>query len=119
MKIVADENCDSVLIAALRSEGFDVVTILDVARGAGDSEVYRIAASEGGVLLTNDQGFGLMAERMDECRPPAIVLMRLDRLLPAARALRAVQAIAVRGEKLLGHVTVIEPHQVRSRLYKN
>jgi hypothetical protein len=61
----------------------------------------------------------MMAEQMGIQRPPAIVLMRLQRLLPAARTAAAVKALVAAGQSLLGHFTVVEPHQVRSRLFKD
>jgi predicted nuclease of predicted toxin-antitoxin system len=119
MRIVADENCDRILVAELRSAGFDVVWVRDLAPGIGDVEIYGIAAADNRVLLTNDRGFGLMAERSGSRRPPAIILMRLDRLRPVARTAATLRTLAGLGESLLGCFTVIEPHQVRSRPLKD
>ena len=117
MRLVADENCDRVIIAALREAGLDVVSIREKSPGMSDSEIFDFAAAEERILLTGDQGFGLMAERVRP-KPPAIVLMRLDPLLPATRTKVAVDAILALKEHLLGQLTVIEPHQIRGRPLK-
>ena len=119
MKILADENCDRILVAELRSAGFDVVWVSDLAASVDDHAIFEMAASEGRLLVTNDQGFGLMAEQAVGQRPPAIVLMRLERLMPATRASIVTQLLKTAGGNLLGHFTVVEPHQTRSRAYKD
>jgi predicted nuclease of predicted toxin-antitoxin system len=117
MKIVADENCDGILVAALRSSGFDVIWIREASPGIDDVQIYEIATAGERVLLTSDQGFGVMAERMGPPRPAGIVLMRLERLLPATRADVAIQALTTLGDSLIGQFTVVGPHRVRSRSY--
>jgi len=118
MKILADENCDRLLIAGLQAAGFDVVWIRDFAPGIGDPEVFEIATAKERLLVTNDRGFGLRAEQQALRRPSGIVLLRLQRLLPVTRTSVAVQTMTAMGTDLLGRFTVIEPHQVRSRLFK-
>lgn len=119
MRIVADENCDRILVAELRSAGFDVVWVREFAPGISDDKIFEIAVSDCRVLLTSDQGFGLLAEQTGAGRPPAIVIMRLERVLPSTRTSMAVQVFTTMGEDLRGQLTVIEPHQVRSRPFKN
>jgi predicted nuclease of predicted toxin-antitoxin system len=119
MKILADENCDRLLVAELRAEGFDVVWIREISPGIGDPEVFAFAAANGRLLITNDRGFGLRAEARGLQRPAGIVLTRLQRLMPATRTSVAVQIIKMMGNDLLDHFTVVEPHQVRSRPFKN
>jgi predicted nuclease of predicted toxin-antitoxin system len=119
MKIIADENCDRILVAELRLARFDVIWASDLAPSIDDTRIFEIAASDGRLLLTNDRGFGMMAEQMGARRPPAVVLMRLQRLLPASRTAMVVQALSSADKNLFGHFTVIEPHQVRGRRYKD
>ena len=118
MRILADENCDRPMITVLREAGFDVMSVREEAPGIDDEDVFALAAHEGRILLTQDQGFGQMAEREGQ-KPPAVVLLRLDALLPATRKVRALEALAARRESLIGTVTVIEPHQIRSRPFKS
>ena len=118
MKLIADENCDRLVIAALREAGFDVASVQEQWPSESDSEIFALAIANGRVLLTNDQGFGRMAERIGP-KPPAIVLMRLDPLMPATRTKVVVDAFVTLKEQILGQFVVIEPHQIRSRAIKH
>lgn len=99
MLILADENCDTVLVARLRGTGHDVFHILEKRPGAPDEAVLTLAADHDRILLTNDLEFGILAERFDTY-PPAIVLLRLD-------PLRA---------HLVGKFFVVEPGSIRERV---
>jgi predicted nuclease of predicted toxin-antitoxin system len=117
MKLIADENCDRLIIAALRETGFDVASVQEQWPSVSDNEIFTLAIADGRVLLTNDQGFGRTADWVGQ-KPPAIVLMRLDPLLPATRTKVAVDAFATLKEQIPGQFIVIEPHQIRIRLIK-
>ena len=84
MKVLADENCEREMIDRLRALGHDVVTIADIAPSIDDASIFQFAAREERVLLTNDQDFGVIAEHATS-RPPAVALMRLDRVNPPLR----------------------------------
>ena len=56
MKIVADENCDGILVAALRSSGFDVLWIREASPGIDDAQIYEIATA-GGSFAHKRSGF--------------------------------------------------------------
>ncbi len=58
MRFLADESCDFAVVRALRSAGFDVVAIIEVAPGAEDSAVIDLAVREGRMLITEDKDFG-------------------------------------------------------------
>ena len=117
MKILADENCEREMIAALRMAGHDVVTILDMAAGVDDGWVFEFAQNEGRVLLTNDRDFGVIAEHAD-VRPPAVILMRLERLGFRNRMEIILRRLAELGDGVDRQFVVIEPHQVRTRVYE-
>lgn len=117
MKILADENCETELIASLRMRGHDVVTIMELAPSIDDEVIYAIAQREGRVLLTSDQDFGLIAEHA-RMRPPAVALMRLERVSPPRRVQIVLDAIDDLSEIRTDTFIVIEPYQVRSRYYE-
>jgi predicted nuclease of predicted toxin-antitoxin system len=79
MLILADENCDALLVTRLRRAGYHVAHILQLAPGSPDEAVLETAVAQDRILLTNDLEFGLLAERLGKY-PPAIVLLRLDPL---------------------------------------
>jgi len=109
MRILADENCDRLLVAMLRDAGHDVVYVAEMASGASDAEVLRQARSE--------SRFGLLAEREPD-QPPTIVLLRLDQLSRAARIKRVVETLNSLGDTLRQELVVLEPAQIRRRPYR-
>jgi len=117
MKILADENCEREMIDALRLTGYDVVTILDTSPSVDDRMVFGRALTEGRVLLTSDRDFGVIAER-SEMRPPAIILMRLERVGLRVRIGIVLSTLAGLGDDIDRQFVVIEPHQVRTRVYE-
>jgi predicted nuclease of predicted toxin-antitoxin system len=117
MKVLADENCEREMIDSLRLAGHDVETILDMSPGIDDEMVFGLAQSESRVLLTGDHDFGLIAERAT-ARPPAVLLMRLERLSLRRRIEIVLHILAELGEGIASQFIVIEPHQVRSRIYE-
>jgi predicted nuclease of predicted toxin-antitoxin system len=117
MLILADENCDRVLVTALREAGHDVMSVTDAVPGLSDEGVFALSSAEHRVLLTHDHDFGLLAER-SQSRPPAIALMRLVPLSAARRAAVVVKAFASLGDAMLGRFVVIEHDRVRDRAYK-
>jgi predicted nuclease of predicted toxin-antitoxin system len=117
VQILADENCDGIIVSQLRSAGHDVASVMEIMPGAPDAAIFLRAAEDHRVLLTHDHDFGLIAERA-QTRPPAVVLMRLGQLSALARAEMVMKVFAQLGESLLGRFVVIEPEQVRDRALK-
>jgi predicted nuclease of predicted toxin-antitoxin system len=117
MKILADENCERKMVDDLRAAGHDVITILDMSPSVDDETVFTIARREGRLLLTNDHDFGVIAEHAD-VRPPAVVLMRLERLSLRRRTELVLRTFAELGDSFDSQFIVIEPHQVRTRVYE-
>jgi len=115
MLILADENCDRYLVGRLRNAGHDVRHIQEQGQGATDDAVLEVAIQTGRGLLTFDLDFGLMAERASEL-PPAIVLLRVQPLGPAARADLVVAFFDALIADWRGRFYVIEPSCVRERL---
>jgi predicted nuclease of predicted toxin-antitoxin system len=118
MRFLADENCDRLMVSALRSAGHDVSYVVEWGAGQSDPEIFARAQAEKRVLLTNDQGFGLLAENASE-QPPAIVLLRLDPLLAPARTKRVLEGLPVIKGMPPGRLVVVEPGSIRDRAFKN
>lgn len=62
MRIVADENCDRMIVVALREAGYDVLSIRESEKGQDDSYIFDLARIENRVILTGDLDFGHMCE---------------------------------------------------------
>lgn len=118
MLILADENCDAVLVARLRASGHDVLHVLEQSPGASDEAILKLAAAERRILLTNDLEFGIHAERY-ETYPPAIVLMRLDPLRATLRTDIVARFFEGLGSSWQGKFFVVEPGLVRERLMEH
>jgi predicted nuclease of predicted toxin-antitoxin system len=113
---LADENCDRLLVAALRNAGHDVAYVLEDWRGESDAHLYRIANEQNRAILTDDLDFGVLAEREGEAGP-TIILMRLDPLSRDARIHQVTAVINALTEQARGQLVVIEPGQTRTRKY--
>ena len=75
MRILADENIDPFLVNWLRTQGHDVSSVRESARGAPDPNVLDGATRENRVLLTADKDFGDVVYRQG--RPTAgVILLR-------------------------------------------
>jgi predicted nuclease of predicted toxin-antitoxin system len=114
MLILADENCDTLLVARLRDAGRNVAHILEQAPGTPDEAILEAAVAQSRILLTNDLEFGLLAERLGKY-PPAIVLLRLDPLRAQLRADIVTHFFDSVEDGWRGKFFVIEPGSVRER----
>jgi predicted nuclease of predicted toxin-antitoxin system len=56
--ILADENIPAFIIAKLRQEGFEVVSIYEQYRGYKDEQIIALAISLNYTILTEDKDFG-------------------------------------------------------------
>jgi predicted nuclease of predicted toxin-antitoxin system len=56
--IVADENIFRGLIAALRKEGFDVISIFESYRGMSDVDIAAFSLNPPRIIITEDKDFG-------------------------------------------------------------
>lgn len=61
MRVLADENLPGRLVAALRSDGHDVMWVRTKAPGSDDPTVLAMAAAERRILVTFDKDFGELA----------------------------------------------------------
>jgi predicted nuclease of predicted toxin-antitoxin system len=109
---LADESCDFAVVRALRSAGYDVTAICELAPQTQDPDVIALAAHERRVLITEDKDFGQLVYA--ELRESSgVVLIRFPaserKALPAA-ILEVVQEL---GDRLIGAFVVLTPRRVR------
>ena len=64
MRFLADECCDTGLVASLRNDGHDVLYVFEKKQGITDDEVLLDAYNEGRILLTEDKDFGELVCRV-------------------------------------------------------
>lgn len=114
MKFLADECCDTVLVASLRDFGYDVKYVIEQKTGSSDDEVLTIAYNDGRILLTEDKDFGELVYRL---RKPSvgIVLIRIDVRERHMKWPRLKGLIDNYAERLPGHFVVIYGNRYRFR----
>src|SRR5262249_8982256 len=83
VNFAADECCDEVLVAGLRSDGHDVSYAMESSPGADDRTVLQHAHAEQRILLTEDKDFGELVVRLGLPAPPSFrrVATRISRLI--------------------------------------
>jgi predicted nuclease of predicted toxin-antitoxin system len=109
---LADESCDFAVVRALRSSGYEVLAIAEVAPQTPDSKVIELAVRERRVLLTEDKDFGqLVYAELREST--GVILIRFPASergeLPAA-VLKVIQELR---ERLTGAFVVLTPRRIR------
>ena len=114
MRILADENCDRLIVETLRTAGHDVSYIVEGRRGEGDKQLFRDAFANNRVLLTADLDFGHLAEQEAQ-QAPAIILMRLSALSRDKRARRVAEVIEQLADSVFGQLMIVESGQIRLR----
>lgn len=77
MRFLVDECTGPHVAKWLISEGYEVFSVYDEARGMEDSDVLQKALSENWILITNDKDFGELVFRERRLHN-GIVFLRLD-----------------------------------------
>jgi predicted nuclease of predicted toxin-antitoxin system len=112
MRFLADESCDFVVVRALRSAGYDVTAISEIAPRAEDSDVIRLATSEKRMLLTEDKDFGQLVFAHGETSP-GVIFLRFPASTRKQIAPVVVKLVKERGEKLAGCFVTVQPGRIR------
>ena len=114
MKFLADECCDTGLVASLREDGHDVLYVLEKKPGVTDDEVLLDAYNERRILVTEDKDFGELVYRL---KKPAegIILIRIDVEQRHMKWPRLKKLIENDESRLGGHFVVIDTQKFRFR----
>lgn len=114
MNLLADECCDAPVADGLRADGHDVLYVREMARGADDDTVLRMAAGQQRVLLTEDKDFGELIVRL---KLPAfgIVLLRMNPADSAAKLARLRHLFQHYSDRLSGSFVVLDENKARFR----
>lgn len=114
MKILADENIEGEIIAALRQAGYAVLDIKELSPGVADHNVLEIATDLGSILLTNDKDFGELVYR-NKLVSNGVLLLRFGKLEIGERIELLLGLLEERGSLIVGAFTVITTTGVRIR----
>jgi predicted nuclease of predicted toxin-antitoxin system len=77
MRFLVDESTGPAVARWLKSEGHEVFSVYEKARGISDDEILRKAYAENWILITNDKDFGEKVFR-ERLQHKGVVLLRLD-----------------------------------------
>lgn len=113
MRLLADENVQGGLVAALRGRGHDVVWVVEDAAGSAAPDILYRAVREARILITHDTDFGDLIFRDLVDAPPAVILMRFPPEVGPAEVTRTVLLALDRHTEWVGFFAVVEAHRVR------
>ena len=114
MKIVADENIDSLLVSTLKRDGHEVIWISKESPAIIDSEVLDHSVAHDSLLITEDKGFGEKVYR-DFHSSVGVLLLRIHHLGREEAAALAASTLRDHGAHLLGKFSVLTNRKLRSR----
>ena len=112
MRFLADENCDSAVIRALRADGHDVLSVSDISLRAEDSEVINLAVREERILLTEDKDFGQLVYAYGQ-ETLGVIFLRFPNSARKQILNEVVSLVKRQGEKLIGCFVTVQPGRVR------
>jgi len=112
MRFLADESCDFAVVRALRAAGHDVVAVAEIARGAKDPEVIRLARDEGRVLLTEDKDFGQLVHAGGQAGI-GVVFLRFPAPVRAHAPTAVLELVSNFRDRLPTSFVVLEPGRAR------
>lgn len=110
--LLADENFPGLVIHELRSAGYDVLAVAEVAPGIGDHAVLALACDTGRVPLSFDADFGDLVFFHGAPAPPAILYFRMHPIIVEEVFQAALNALR---EVPSGHFVVVGHKTVRLR----
>ncbi len=113
-QLLANENWPRPALLALREAGLVVQAVAERCPGASDTQVLRLAASEGRWLLTFDRDYGELVFARAVPPPPAIVYLRQGPYAPEWPA-RAILDLLPQAGWVVGHLVVVSGRSVRRR----
>ncbi len=112
MRFLVDECTGPAVARWLASQGHEVFSVYDAARGLDDESILRKTFAEGWILVTNDGDFGAKVFR--ERRPHrGIVFLRLKDERSANKIETLCRLIEEYGDRLPDSFVVVTEDQVR------
>lgn len=113
MRLLADENIDSLAVTRLRTAGHDVFYVREISPSAEDPNLLNQATREQRTLLTYDKGFGELVVRHGMVAHYGVILFRLvDELQGETRANFIFGATTIREQWPPGIWTIHVRHSV-------
>lgn len=114
LKILADENIALRVVAALRNEGIDVLSIYEEKlSGASDGEVLKLAKKEKRIILTHDKDFGSLIHQPGLIHG-GVILLRLRNQSPQNVIFHLIPFLKnIKINKIKGRLVIFQEGRVR------
>lgn len=112
MRFLVDECTGPAVGHWLRSQGFEVFSVFEEARGLSDDAVLSKALDENWILVTNDRDFGTKVFR-ERRRHRGVVFLRLEDERAANKIATLQRLLEEHGNLLADHFVVVSEKQVR------
>ena len=112
MRFLVDECTGPKVAGGLRSQGHEVFSVYDEARGLDDAAILKKAFSEIWILMTNDRDFGEKIFREHHPHRGVVFLRLLDER-PAAKIDAVRRLLVVYAGQLAGRFAVVTESRVR------
>lgn len=112
LRFLADESCDFGIVQALRSAGFQVTAVSEIAPSADDDTVIGLANRKRSILITEDKDFGQLVYASGH-ESVGVLLLRYPFGSRKKLFKDIVRLVRQSGEELIGAFTVLQPGRVR------
>ena len=112
--ILADENIDHRLIAAIREIGIDVYSIYELNRGLKDESILNFSRDPPRIILTEDKDFGewIFAHRVEDI---SVLFLRYHFSETELIKQSLIKLLSERKDALKGHFTTLTVKKIRIR----
>ena len=114
MRFILDENVPGTVIAGLRAQGHDVLSVKESLRGQADDTILARGQTERRIVVTHDKDFAELAYRRLLPADCGVILLRLAGRDPDSDSRRVLRVLAS-GLNWAGHFTVVSDDRVRMR----
>jgi predicted nuclease of predicted toxin-antitoxin system len=116
LSLLADVHISPLTVAALRSQGYDIVRSTDLLPAtAADAEILEFARVEGKVVLTQDLDFSMLVA-LSHYGLPSLITLRLSSAKPDVVVQRLLDVLpTVETELTAGAAVTISDDSVRVR----
>ena len=114
MRFVADEGVERFVVDRLRTDGHEVLYILEAGPGLVDTEVLALAVRVRAVLITSDKEFGELVFRQRKAMG-GVLLLRIMGLSSEDKLELVSSVVREHGKRLSGAFSVLSPRAIRIR----
>lgn len=111
-RFIADESCDIIFVRTLRDAGFTVDRVADIAPGAADADIVRLAIRRCSVPHTEDKDFGQLVYA-DRRHSTGVVYLRYPPHMRRHMARTVVQLVCQHKKAIAGRFIVVQPGNIR------